>query len=241
MAKANFNPDLAADLVTANHILVDQGVLDSFGHVSVRDDLDPNHFLLARNMAPGLVTADDIIAYELDGSAIDAAGRKSYLERFIHGSIYKMYPKVNAVVHSHSPSVIPFGTVDIPLRPLYHMASFIGARAPVFEIREAGGLETDILITNNDLGAALAKKLDKYPVVLMRGHGDTVIGNSLRQVVFRAVFTEVNARLAAEAEMLGKGKVNYLNEKEAAHATETIDTQTIRAWDVWAHDAKAAR
>lgn len=235
MVKAIFNPELAAELTTANHILVNQGVLDAFGHVSVRDDRDPNHFLLARNMAPGLVTPDDIIAYELDGTAIDAAGRKSYLERFIHSSIYKMYPEVKAVVHSHSPSVIPFGTSGLSLRPIYHMASFLGGGASTFEIRDAGGPATDMLITNNELGAALAHNHDKATVVLMRGHGDTVIGDSLRQAVFRAVYTEVNARLASEAILLSKGKATFLNEQEAANSARTNNTQIARAWDVWAY------
>lgn len=233
------DPALASDLTVANRILVDQGVLDAFGHVSVRDDRDPNHFLLARNMAPGLVTPDDVMAYELDGTPIDAAGRKSYLERFIHGSIYKMYPQVNAVIHSHSPSVIPFGTVDISLQPIYHMASFLGTGVPVFEIRDAGGPATDMLITDNELGAALARKLEKSTVVLMRGHGDVVIGDSLKQAVFRAVYTEIDARLAAQALMLGQGKAIFLNEQEAANSARTNNTQIDRAWDVWARRAAA--
>lgn len=233
------DPALASDLTMANRILVDQGVLDAFGHVSVRDDRDPNHFLLARNMAPGLVTPDDVMAYELDGTPIDAAGRKSYLERFIHGSIYKMYPQVNAVIHSHSPSVIPFGTVDISLQPIYHMASFLGTGVPVFEIRDAGGPATDMLITDNELGAALARKLEKSTVVLMRGHGDVVIGDSLKQAVFRAVYTEIDARLAAQALMLGQGKAIFLNEQEAANSARTNNTQIDRAWDVWARRAAA--
>lgn len=241
MATAKFNVELAAELVTANRILVDQGVLDAFGHVSVRDDIDPSHFLLARNMAPGLVTLPDIIAYELDGTPIDAAGRKSYLERFIHGSIFSRYPQVKAVVHSHSPSVIPFGAVNVPMCPICHMASFLGTRTPVFEIREAGGPATDMLITNNDLGAALAEKLESAVVVLMRGHGDAVVGDLLRQVVFRAVYTEVNARLAYEAVMLGQGKVTYLNEAEAVHATQSIGTQIDRAWNVWSQRVSPAR
>lgn len=234
MPTTAFNPDLAAELATANRILFDQGVLDAFGHVSVRDDSKPDRFLLARNMAPGLVKPDDIIAYDLEGSPLDAAGRKSYLERFIHASIYKMYPKVNAVVHSHSPSIIPFGTTGIALRPIYHMASFLGAGAPVFEIRDVGGPATDMLITNNELGAALARKLERSTVVLMRGHGDVAIGDSLKQAVFRAVYTEVNARLAAEALLLSQGKATFLNEQEAAHSAETNNGQIGRAWDLWA-------
>jgi HCOMODA/2-hydroxy-3-carboxy-muconic semialdehyde decarboxylase len=234
MPKDNFNADLATELTTANRILFDQGVLDAFGHVSVRDDFDKNHFLLARNMAPGLVTPEDIMAYDLEGAAIDPRDRRSYLERFIHASIYKMYPDVKAVVHSHSPSILPFGTTALILKPIYHMGSFLGTGAPVFEIRDAGGPATDMLITNNELGAALARKLGKSPVVLMRGHGNVVIGDSLKQVVFRAVYTEVNARVAAQALLLGQGKATFLNEQEAAHSAVTNNSQSGRAWDLWA-------
>ena len=151
-------PKLIADLVVANHILFDQAVVDGFGHISVRSEINPNHYYLARSMAPSLVTAADIIEYDLDSNALDANGRASYLERFIHGEIYKLRPDVKAIVHSHSPAVIPFGVTGVPLKPLYHMSSFLGAGAPVFDIKKAAG-ETDMLIRNNKLGEDLAKAL----------------------------------------------------------------------------------
>ena len=151
------DPALVADLVTANPILFDQGVVDAFGHVSVRHDKDPSRFLLARNMAPGDVTARDIIEFTLDGEPVNAAGRRVYLERFIHGEIYRMYPEVQAVVHSHSPSIVSLSVVKgMPLRAVFHMAGFIGEGAPVFEIRDVGGTGTDLLIRDNRLGQALA-------------------------------------------------------------------------------------
>src|SRR6516162_6412596 len=147
------------DLVAANRILSDQGVVDGFGHVSARHEEDATRFLLARSMAPGLVTADDILEFDLDGAALDPRGRPLYVERFIHSEIYKAHPEVNAVVHSHSPSVIPFGVTKVPLRPIYHMSSFLGGGVPVFENREAGGPATDMLIRNPALGLALARQL----------------------------------------------------------------------------------
>ena len=231
------DPELIDDLVAANRILSDQGVVDGFGHVSARHATDPARFLLARSMAPGLVTADDIMEFDLDGVALDPRGRTLYVERFIHSEIYKAYPEVNAVVHSHSPSVIPFSATKVPLRPIYHMSSFLGARVPVFEIREAGGPATDMLIRTPDLGAALAQKIGTAAVVLMRGHGDVVVGRSVRQVVFRAVYTEVNAKLQSEALRLGGGEVEFLNQQEAANATATNDAVLSRPWELWKRQA----
>ena len=227
------DPALIDDLVAANRILYDQGVVDGFGHISVRHDKTEGHFLLARSMAPGLVTSADIMEFDAEGNPLDAAGRTPYLERFIHSEIYKTRPEVQAVVHSHSPSVIPFGVVATPLQPIYHMSSFLGAGVPVFEIRDSGGPATDMLVRNPALGAALARALGDRPVALLRGHGNVVVGGSIREVVFRAVYTEVNARLAAEALRLGEGRMVFLNDQEAAAATQTNRAQIGRAWDLW--------
>ena len=224
---------LADDLVVANRILADQGVLDGFGHISARHDKDPGRFLLARSMAPALVTAADIMEFDLDSNAVDARGRTAYLERFIHGEIYKAQPEVHAVVHSHSPAVIPFGVVGVALRPIFHLGGFLGPGVPVFEIRDAGGPATDMLIRNPPLGAALAKTIGSAPVALMRGHGNVVVGRSVQEAVFRAVYTEVNARLASEALRLGKGQVMFLNEEEAKAAAETNSAQIGRPWELW--------
>ena len=224
---------LVEDVVAANRILYDQGVVDGFGHVSARHDTEPARFLLARSMAPGLVTADDIMKFDLDGDPLDPRGRTLYVERFIHSEIYKAYPEINAIVHSHSPSIIPFGATHVPLRPIYHMSSFLGAGVPIFEIREAGGPATDMLIRNPGLGAALARKLGTSAVVLMRGHGNVVVGDSVKQVVFRAIYTEINAKLQAEALRLGQGEVNFLNAEEAAKATATNNAVLGRAWELW--------
>jgi len=222
--------ELVDKLVVANRILYAQGVVDGFGHVSVRHDKSPSHFLLARNMAPALVRRDDIVIFDLDGAALDAAGRRVYLERFIHGEIYRARPDVQAVVHSHSPSVIPFGVTKQPLRPVFHMSGFLGDGATLFEIRDVAG-DTDMLISNGKLGAALATTLGSRSTVLMRGHGSTVVGASLEQAVYRAVYAEVNAKLQIQAMTLGE--VTYLNEREAAKAAAINDTQLVRVWELW--------
>jgi ribulose-5-phosphate 4-epimerase/fuculose-1-phosphate aldolase len=223
-------PQRIDDLVYANRILADQGVFDAFGHVSVRHDKNPALFLLSRNLAPALVTAKDILAHDLDGNPLEAGDRKPYLERFIHAAIYRARPDVNAVVHSHSPSIIPFGITNTPLRPVYHMSAFLGAGTPVFEIRQAAGM-TDMLIRDNKLADALAKSLRENSVVLMRGHGDTVVGNSIPQVVYRAIYTEMNARLQAQAAALGT--ITFLSAEEASKAAAANDGQVLRPWELW--------
>jgi ribulose-5-phosphate 4-epimerase/fuculose-1-phosphate aldolase len=222
-------------LAIANRILYDQGVVDGFGHVSVRHDRSPGHFLLARNMAPALVTPADILTFDLDGQALDAGDRRVYLERFIHAEIYRARSDVVAVVHSHSPSVIPFAATRTPLRPIYHMSGFLGAGSALFEIRDVAG-DSDLLIRNAELGRALATSLGANAAVLMRGHGSTVVGTSLQQVVYRAIYAETNARLQTHA--IALGDVTYLNEREAALAAATNDTQLTRVWELWTRAVK---
>jgi len=221
---------LVERLATANRILYNEGVVDGFGHVSVRHDRSAGHFLLARNMAPALVTPADILTFDLDGTPIDAGDRRVYLERFIHGEIYRVRPDVVAVVHSHSPNVIPFAVTKTPLRPVYHMSGFLGEGTAHFEIRDVAG-NSDLLIRNSALGRALATALGVRSAVLMRGHGSTVVGTSLEQVVYRAIYAEMNARLQTQATALGA--VTYLNAEEAALAAATNDTQLARVWELW--------
>jgi len=231
-ATAAPDPRLVADLVTANHILYDQHVVDAFGHVSVRHDKRPDRFLLARSMAPALVTAADILEFDLDGNPLAAAGRPVYLERFIHGEIYRARPDVVAIVHSHSHAVIPFGVVrSHKLRAIFHMSGFVGTETPIFEIRECVGDGSDLLIRNRELGAALAKSLGPKAVVLMRGHGVTVTAPTLQEAVYRGVYVDVNARLQLEA--IGLGAVNYLTESEGRATAAVQATQIGRAWDLW--------
>lgn len=229
---------LIEDLVDANHILFHQNVVDGFGHVSVRHPERPDRFLLSRSMAPALVQAADIMAFDLDANPVTADGRPAYLERFIHAEIYRARSDVNAVVHSHSLSVIPFGVVSgVALRPISHMCGFLGEGAPVFEIRDKAGDASDLLVRNRELGAALARSLGQSAAVLMRGHGSTVVGRSVRQAVFRAVYTEIGARLLTEA--LRLGPPNYLTPGEAAATTGANEGQINRAWDLWRAQARS--
>jgi ribulose-5-phosphate 4-epimerase/fuculose-1-phosphate aldolase len=220
-----------AELAIANRILVDQGVLDAFGHVSVRHPARADRFLLARNMAPASVTPGDVVEFDLDGNAVDD-DRKPYLERFIHGEVLRARPDAMAVVHSHSPAVIPFSVArGVPLRAVSHMGSFLGVQTPVFEIREVAGDASDLLVRDRPLGVALARSLGTGPAVLMRGHGVTVVGATLREAVFRAVYTEFNARIEIEA--LELGPVTFMTAGEAAASAATNASQVDRAWNVW--------
>ena len=224
-------PQLLDDLVAANHILVDQGVLDGFGHVSARHDKRADRFLLARSMAPGLVTASDIMEFDLDGVAVDPRGRTGYLERFIHSEIYRARPDVMAVVHSHSAAVVPFSVSKTPLRAVNHMGGFLGSGVPVMEVRDTAGPDNNMLIGDQALGRAVARTLGNHTVMLIRGHGAVAVGASVRTAVLHAVYTEVGARVQAEAMKLGP--VTYLNDSEAAKVSAENDRQVDRPWALW--------
>ena len=222
--------DLVDRLVYANRILYDQGIVDGLGHVSVRHPTQEGVFLLSCNRAPGLVKRQDIVCYDLDGNAVSQTTERPYLERFIHSEIYRARPDVVAVVHSHSPSVIPFAITHNPLKPVFHMSGFLGSGSAHFEIREAAG-NSDMLIRSAYLGEALAMSLGKHNCVLMRGHGSTVVGTSLEQVVNRAIYAEVNAKLQLAANSLGE--ISFLNEEEAKLASDMNDGQIPRSWNLW--------
>jgi HCOMODA/2-hydroxy-3-carboxy-muconic semialdehyde decarboxylase len=226
------DPALIEELVVANRVLVNEGVLDAFGHVSVRHPKNRDRYLLGRNLAPALVTADDIVEYDLDSNPLEApASFTHFHERFIHGEIYRARPDVHAVVHSHSPNVIPFGVTKHPLRALYHMSSFLGTGVPVFEIRNTAGM-TNMLVSNNALGKSLAQTLGDSEVALMRGHGNVIVAKTVQMAVFRAVYTEVNARLQLQAASLG-GPINFLAAEEGEKAVQVLDNIHARAWDIW--------
>lgn len=230
--------NLIEDLVAANRILAEYGVIDGYGHVSVRSDRDPDRYLLARSIGPETVTEADILEYDLDSNPVDPRGRDSVLERFIHGEIYKMRPEVNAVVHNHSPSVVPFGITSEPLRPIFHMASFIGQGVPVFEIRDAE-VGTDLLVRTAYLGHALARTLANKPAALMRGHGAVVVGENLPRAVGRSVYMEISAKMQAQALAIAGpgGKMVCMDEREVQ---ASVAPQNYgRAWAVWRAKALA--
>jgi HCOMODA/2-hydroxy-3-carboxy-muconic semialdehyde decarboxylase len=231
-AEATADPALIEDLVAANRILAALEIVDGYGHVSVRHDKHPDRYLIARSIAPESVGAKDILELDLDSKPVGGGNAKMYLERFIHGEIYKARPEVKAVVHHHSAAVIPFGVSGVELRPVYHMAGFIGLGVPAFEIRDAGG-ETDMLIKTPALGVALARTLGDKPAALMRGHGAAVVGDSLPQVVGRCYFMQVNARMQAQAMAMGR-EVTYL---DAGEARQTAFNDYSRAWELWKRKA----
>jgi ribulose-5-phosphate 4-epimerase/fuculose-1-phosphate aldolase len=219
------------DIVIGSRILAEFGVLDGFGHVSARDPANPDHFLMSRSLAPALVTADDIMEFDLDGNAVDPRGRSVFLERFIHSEIYKARPDVMAVVHTHSPGVIPFGVSQVPLRAMFHNAAFLAAGTPVWDIRKDFG-ETDMLVRDPSRGKSLAAALGDRPVVLMRGHGDATVGPSVKMAVFRAYYTDVDARLESQATALG-GDINYLTPGEGTKADAVNAAVIDRIWNLW--------
>jgi ribulose-5-phosphate 4-epimerase/fuculose-1-phosphate aldolase len=224
------------DIVAASRVLAQQGVLDAYGHVSARSAKRPDRFLMSRSRAPALVTAADIMEHDADSEPV-GDGRKGFLERFIHGEIYRLRPEVMAVVHSHSPSVIPFGVTRSALKPIYHMASFLWSGVPVFDIRKEKE-ENDLLIRDRLLGRALAHSLGKCACVLMRGHGMTVVGDSVAEAVFRSIYTEMNARLQIQAGQL-EGPIAFLSEEEGRRSAASNRSTLERPWELWKKAAAA--
>ncbi len=218
------------DVVVANRILAREGVVDAYGHVTMRHPGDPGRYLMARSRSPALVTLDDILEFTLDGEPIDAGDRALYSERPIHGGIYEARADVTSVVHNHAYEVIPFTISRTPLRPVAHVAAAIGAEAPVWDIRDKFG-DTDLLVTRMEEGRDLAATLGGHSVVLMRGHGCAVSGATIRHAVMRSIYLQVNARLQMDAMRLGE--VAYLSpgEIEACTRTFTGPLSTNRAWE----------
>jgi ribulose-5-phosphate 4-epimerase/fuculose-1-phosphate aldolase len=228
----------AEDLVAAYRILAEHGVIDAYGHVSARSDRDSGRYIMARHLAPELVTDDDLIEYDLDSNPLDANGRESVRERFIHGEIYKARPDVMAVVHNHSPSVVPFSVTGVPMRGLFHMAAFVGEGLPNFEIRKAQK-GTDLLVKTPYLGKALAKTLGKAPAALMRGHGSVTVGETLPRAVGRSVYLELSAKMQLEAMLIGGrgAKIVYLDKAEVKASVPHQEYN--RAWPLWRDKALA--
>lgn len=219
------------DLAAASRILVDQGVFDAAGHVSMRHPGNPDRFLMSRSLAPALVTADDIMEFTLTSEPCDARGRMPFIERYLHGEIYRQRPDVMAVAHGHSPSVIPFGLVGTPMLATYHNAAFLAAGVPVFDIRARFGA-TDIVINSSDRGAALAEALGDKAVLLLRAHGFVAVAPTLQMAVFRAIFTEISARVQLQAATLG-GPIAALDPEEGRKA-DAINLATVgRSWELW--------
>jgi ribulose-5-phosphate 4-epimerase/fuculose-1-phosphate aldolase len=232
------DPTLIDDLVDANRILYNEGIVDGFGHVSVRHDKRPDRFFISRNLAPGLVTRDDILELDLEGETVDGSGRRSYLERYIHSEIFRAHPAVTAVVHTHSPTVVPFSATGTDLRPMSHMGCFLGRGCAQFEIRDVAGDDNDMLISSKETGAALARTLGDMPVALLRGHGMVAVAPTLKLAVYRAYYTETDAKSQTIALQLGP--VTYLNAQEGRNMERVIESQIDRPWLLWKRRADAA-
>ena len=226
------------DLVTANRILAREGVVDAFGHVSIRHPEFPDRFILSRARAPECIEVEDLMEFTLEGVPIEPAGRKPYAERVIHAAVYEARSEVQAVVHNHSPSVIPFGITGTPLRPVMHMCASMGAQVPLWDSRTTFG-DTNLLVTNMEMARDLAAALGSRAVALMRGHGCVVAGRALRDVVFNAVYLELNADLQWKASSLGT--INFLTEGELEAVLRTRASFTYeRAWEYWCRRAGRA-
>lgn len=229
-----------ADLAAASRILAERGVVDAMGHVSQRHPGAADRYFMSRGLAPALVTPEDIIEYTLDSEPCDAAGRSSFLERFIHGEIYKARPDVHSIVHSHSPSVIPFGLVDAPMQAMFHNAAFLAQGVPVFDISKHFGA-TDMLVGNPEKGVALAQTVGCCDVALMRAHGSVACGPTLQLAVFRAVYTEVNARVQHWTVALAKGgTIAALSAEEGVLADAPNTGASLRAWGLWRQQVRDA-
>jgi len=226
---------LIEDLVVANRILATENVVDAFGHVSVRHPKDSGRYLMSRAKPPVLVETDDIMEFTLEGAPVDARGRKPYLERFIHGALYEARPDVQSVVHNHSRSVIPFGITGEKLRPVVHSCATIGQEIPVWDAQDTFG-DTDLLISDMPMGRDFARVLGNGACALMRGHGCTIVGGSIREAVYTAVYLEVNAELQWKASHFGKikflspGEIEKINSRLGkGKPGEGYD----RSWEYW--------
>jgi HCOMODA/2-hydroxy-3-carboxy-muconic semialdehyde decarboxylase len=224
--------DLILDLVIASRALAEHGVIDAYGHASARSDKRADRYFMARNLAPELVTEADILEYDLDSNPVEGKASALYKERFIHGEIYKARPDVKAIVHNHSPSVVPFACTGHEMRPIFHMSAFIGLGVPIWDIRDAQQ-GSDMLVTSPYLGSHLAKRLANHPAVLMRGHGSTVVGENIQRATGRTIYLEMNARMQFQAVLLAGagGSVNYMDDAEVAAnvAWQNYD----RSWELW--------
>lgn len=226
------------ELVVANHIVAAEGVVDAFGHVSIRHSEDPRRYIMSCSRSPAFVTDDDLMEFNLDGTPIDQRGRTMYAERHIHGAIYEARPEINAVIHNHSPAVIPFGVTGVKLRPLLHVAGAMGADIRTWDIADAFGDATNLLVTDMVQGRDLARTHGDNTVTLMRGHGCVVSAGTLKSAVLIAIYTQVNASIQMAAMQMGTPR--FLAPREVEQCTETMHSALAidRAWDFFATRAR---
>ena len=225
-------------LVIANRILANEGVVDAYGHVSMRHPRHPERYLLAWSRSPELVERADIMEFTLDGKPVGDDGRAPYLELFIHGAIYEARPDIQSVVHAHAEDVLPFCITTTPLRPVIHSGSFMGAQVPVWDIADTFG-DTNLLVRNMPQGRDLARCLGSNSVALMRGHGFAAAAPSLIEVVRLSVYVPRNARVLLAALRLG-GEVKGLSHGEIAARAAGYQPHSVETWRAWEYWAKRA-
>jgi HCOMODA/2-hydroxy-3-carboxy-muconic semialdehyde decarboxylase len=220
------------DLVIASRTLAEHGVIDAYGHASARSASNPQRYFMSRSIPPELITEADIMEFDLDSRPVDAQGRAMYNERYIHGEIYKARPDVHAVVHNHSPSVVPYSCTGRELRPIFHMSAFIGLGVPNWDIRDAQP-DSDLLVRTPYLGEALAKCLGAHPAALMRGHGAVVVGENIQRAVGRSIYLEMNARMQFQATVLAgpEGSIVFMDDREVAANVSWQNYE--RSWQLW--------
>ena len=224
------------DLVIANRILANEGVVDAYGHISLRHPEHPDRFLLSRSRSPELVEPEDIMQFSLDGKVVGDDKRPPYLERFIHGGVFESRPEIMAVVHSHAQSVLPYSISSTPLQPVIHVGAILGTHIPIWDIADDFG-DTNLLVVNPDQGRSLAKRLGPYSISLMRGHGFTAAGKTLIQALWMAVYLPVNAAVQSEASRLGPFKPLSKREIELGEALDPTSPAMLRSWEYWAKRA----
>jgi len=228
-----------SELVIANRILAREGVVDAFGHISARHPRRTDRYLMSRSRAPELVTAEDLMEFELDGTPVDPKGRQPYAERPIHSGLYEARSDVQSVIHNHSYAVIPFSVTRAQLRPMIHVAAPMGASVPVWDIRDKFG-DGEMLVVTQDQGRDLARAVGQGSVALMRGHGCVVAAQSIKLAVMTAVYTQVNARLQMDALRLGEPKYLTQNEIETMTRRQQTPLASERAWEYWRQRAGAS-
>jgi HCOMODA/2-hydroxy-3-carboxy-muconic semialdehyde decarboxylase len=220
------------DLVIASRVCVEHGVIDAYGHVSVRNPENPNTYFISRDLAPEFITESDILEMDMESQPVSPNSPKSYNERFIHSEIYKARPDVHAIVHNHSHSVIPFSCTSCELRPIFHMSAFIGLGVPNWDIREAQK-GTDMLVRNQFLGKSLADKLGSHPAALMRGHGSVVVGEKIQVAVGRTIYLDQNAKMQYQAMLMSENPAEIIYMDEAEVAANVKWQEYYRSWDLW--------
>ncbi len=244
------------DLISGSHILHYHNVLDAFGHLSARHPSNPKTFIMSRNAAPGTISSPiDLVEYYIeDARPVDPNAPSGFLERCIHSEIYKRYPSINSVIHSHSESVVPYTISGVSLRACYHMAGFLGTAVPIWDITSAQKPDdiSDLLVRNTHLGGSLAESFSgsaetpEHVVMLMRGHGFTVLAGSIQDCVMRAVYTQKNAGIQTTALITraadpsaSKGPMGYLSEKEVEDTTWSIRQSAHRPWGLWLREVES--